>query len=63
MESPNYILSLIVEGYYSHSKNDRFVFVHNPKYLKNDLNAQSEDSYIMYDTWRDNYDEDFERDM
>ena len=51
MESADYILSLIVGGYYFYSLKDRWVFVNNPKYKDGTIDGESEDPYIMYDTY------------
>lgn len=54
-DNPDFILSLIAEGYYSHSISDRFVLVHNPKYKDGTIDGEVENIYIVYDTWREDY--------
>lgn len=47
--NPDYILSLIAEGYYHQSVSDRYVVVNNPDFTEDNGN----NPYLVYDTFGD----------
>jgi hypothetical protein len=45
------ILKLIAEGYFNCVHGDRWIFLDNPKYRDGTIDGESEDEYIVWDTW------------
>lgn len=51
------ILRLIAEGYFLRSYDDRLIVLENPKYRDGTIDGESENQYIIWDTWYGEEDE------